>query len=269
MSSPQRSALLAEPLTRALVHRGGLWNDVRVVQETGSTNEDLLAGGGAPSGSVLVAEEQTAGRGRQGREWSSPPGSGLTFSVLLRPGEVEVSRWPFLPLLAGMALASAITRICALCVRLKWPNDLLVMAPEGEPRKLAGVLTERSGEAVVIGVGLNVSTTASELPYPAATSLAMENFRWVSRQELLIATLRELETTYLAWLRERGDPEASGARSAYRHMSATLGQQVRIQLPGGGELHGLARDVDGNGRLVLDTDADAELVSAGDVTHVR
>lgn len=269
MTVPTRPPLASEPLTRALVHPGGLWSGVRVVEATGSTNADLLEAGGASHGSVLVAESQTAGRGRQGREWSSPPGSGLTFSVLLRPGEVPASRWPWLPLLAGNALAAAVTRICALCVRLKWPNDLLVMREDEDARKLAGILTERSGDAVAIGVGLNVSTTSQELPSPAATSLALEDYRWVSRQELLITMLHELEAGYVAWERERGDPDTSRVRPAYRHMSATLGQQVRVGFPDGGELHGHARDLDDAGRLVVTGESGEQAVSAGDVVHVR
>lgn len=270
MSVPTRAPLTSDPLTRALVHPGGLWRGVRVVEETGSTNADLLAGGGAAHGSVLVAESQTAGRGRQGRGWTSPAGSGLTFSVLLRPAGVPTSRWPWLPLLAGTALATAVTRICAaLSVRLKWPNDLLVTRSDGEPRKIAGILTERSGDAVVIGVGVNVSATVQELPSPAATSLAVEDYRWVSRQELLITMLHELESGYLAWHRAQGDPDSSGARPAYRHMSATLGQQVRIELPDGGELYGLAHDLDDTGRLVVTGDFGEQAVSAGDVVHVR
>lgn len=269
MSVTSPSALTADPLARALVRPGGLWRDVRVVAETGSTNADLLAGGGAVTGSVLVAESQTSGRGRQGRTWTSPPGTGLTFSVLLRPAGVDPARLPWLPLLAGTALATAVTRICVLGVRLKWPNDLLAFADDGESRKLAGVLTERSGDAVVVGVGLNVSTTADQLPSPAATSLALEDSRWVSRQELLVTALREFEAAYVPWQRAGGDSDVSGCRAAYRHLSATLGRRVRVELPGGHELRGTARDVDEQGRLVVATDNGEQAVSAGDVVHVR
>lgn len=269
MAVTSRSALTAEPLTRALVRPGGLWRDVRVVAETGSTNTDLLAGGGAPSGSVLVADAQTAGRGRQGRAWTSPPGAGLTFSLLVRPAAVDAGRLPWLPLVAGTAVATAVTRICVLGVRLKWPNDVLVVPGEGESRKLAGILTERSGDAVAVGVGLNVSTPAAELPSPAATSLALEDSRWVSRQELLVTILREFEAAYTAWQRAGGDADASGCRQAYRHLSATLQRQVRLELPEGGELRGLAHDVDEAGRLVVLTDSGERAVSAGDVVHVR
>lgn len=264
-SSP---ALSAEPLTRAVVRPGGLWRDIRVVAETGSTNDDLLAGGGLPHGSVLVAESQTAGRGRQGRSWTSAPGAGLTFSMLVRPEGVTAGRWPWLPLLAGTALATAVTRICILGVRLKWPNDLLAVAGDAEPRKLAGILSERSGDAVAIGVGLNVSARASDLP-SAATSLALEDARWVSRQELLVTVLREFEACYSAWERAGGDVDACGAREAYRHVSLTWGREVRVGLPGKRQLRGTAQGIDEAGRLVLDTESGEQAVTAGDVVHVR
>lgn len=269
MTVTSHPALPAEPLTRAVVRPGGLWRDVRVVGETGSTNADLLAGGGLPHGSVLVAEAQTAGRGRQGRTWVSAPGAGLTFSMLVRPAEVSASRWPWLPLLAGTALASAVTRICVLGVRLKWPNDLLAVPGDAQPRKLAGILSERSGDAVAIGIGLNVSARAADLPSPEATSLALEDARWVSRQELLVTVLREFESCYTAWERAGGDVDACGAREAYRHFSLTWGREVRVELPDEAELHGLARGVDDAGRLVIDTEFDERAVTAGDVVHLR
>ena len=134
---------------------GRLWTSVRVVASTGSTNADLLARGG-PEGQVLVAEEQTAGRGRSGRTWVSQPGASLTFSVLLRPASVPPSARGWLPLLTGVAVAAGVRSAAGVAARLKWPNDILV----GD-RKLAGILAEQSadGDAVVIGVGLNVATS--------------------------------------------------------------------------------------------------------------
>lgn len=261
--------LVAEPLSRALVRPGGLWSDVRVVAETGSTSSDLIAGGGGPHGSVLVAEVQTAGRGRRGRTWTSPPGTGLTFSVLVRPAAVNPARWPWLPLLAGTAVATTLIRICALGVQLKWPNDVLVVGGDGEGRKVAGILSERSDDAVVVGMGVNVSTSLEDLPSAGATSLAREGIPWVSRQELLVNVLRELEAAYLAWERCGGDPDECRARPAYRYLSATLGSRVRVQLPGGAEIQGTGCDVDEAGRLLVDTDRGEQAVAAGEVEHLR
>src|SRR5689334_11634680 len=172
--SNDTTALLSLDVTEVaagLVRPGTLWREVRAVAETGSSNADLLAaaGAGAAEGTVLVAEAQTSGRGRLGRRWASPPRAGLTFSVLLRPGGVPAALLGWLPLLAGVAAAASVRTVAAVDATLKWPNDLLV----GE-RKLGGILAERAGAAVVIGIGINVWQARADLPPgAAATSLAL------------------------------------------------------------------------------------------------
>ncbi|MBW8484689.1 biotin--[acetyl-CoA-carboxylase] ligase [Actinomadura parmotrematis] len=275
-----RPPLNERVLQRALAREGGLWRDVRVVPETGSTNADLAAAAaaGAPEGALLVTELQTAGRGRLGRTWTAPPRSGLTFSMLLRPA-VPGERIGWLPLLTGLAVATAVRRMTArveagdfgdargdtaVDVRLKWPNDLLV----GD-RKLAGILAEKTGDALVVGIGLNVGLRREELPVDTATSLAVEGAPLSDRASLLRAILREFETWYREWTALGGDADASGLRPAYRELSATLGGEVRVELPGDRVLRGVARDVDAAGRLVVAGPGGAEAVSAGDVVHVR
>src|SRR5215472_16671402 len=178
---------------------GGLWSDVRVVDETGSTNADVLAlaQAGEPEGLVLVAETQTAGRGRLGREWISEPGAALTFSFLLRPAPVAQANWGWLPLLAGVAVASAIRSVTAVPAALKWPNDVLV----GD-RKLGGILAERVRAAVVVGIGLNITGGA---PVPAATSLQAQGAGPTDRTALLAAILASLEDWYSRWRVAAGD----------------------------------------------------------------
>jgi BirA family biotin operon repressor/biotin-[acetyl-CoA-carboxylase] ligase len=237
---------------------------VDVVGETASTNADLLADTSAPDRSVLAAEHQQAGRGRFDRSWASPPRAGLTFSALLRPG-VPIQHWGWLPLLAGVALYEAVGEVTGLPVSLKWPNDLL--AADG--RKLAGVLAQTSGHAVVIGIGLNVDTTAAELPVDTATSLALAGAAGLDRTELLIAILSRLDARYAQWADVAGDAEACGLAAAYRADCATLGQQVRVALADGARLTGVALDVDEIGRLLVRTDAGEQAVGAGDVEHVR
>src|SRR6516165_1419427 len=164
-------ALDVAGVSAGLVRPDGLWREVRAVAETGSSNADLLAaaGAGAAEGTVLMAEAQTAGRGRLGRRWASPPRAGLTFSVLLRPDGVPAALLGWLPLLAGVAAAASVRAVAAVDATLKWPNDVLV----GE-RKLGGILAERTGAAVVIGIGINVWQTRADLPPDAAaTSLAL------------------------------------------------------------------------------------------------
>src|SRR5579875_3211553 len=162
-----REALDASALRRAVLRPGGLWRAVEVTAVTGSTNADLLAraAAGAPEGVVLAAEEQTAGRGRRGRAWVSPPRAALTFSLLVRPAAVPPARRGWLPLLAGVAAAEAVRTAAGAEAWLKWPNDLLAAAAGGAPRgKLGGILAEAVGGAVVIGIGINVSAEPGELP---------------------------------------------------------------------------------------------------------
>lgn len=260
----ERPPLDAVALGRALALPDGPWREVRVVPTTGSTNADLavLAGAAEPGGLVLVAEEQTAGRGRLARGWQAPPRSGLTFSVLLRP-DVDPTRWAWLPLLAGLAAAEAVSRLGEVDVRLKWPNDLVV-----DDRKLAGILAERVGDAVVVGMGLNVSLRADERPVPAATSLALEDAACTDRDPLLRAVLRRLAERLADWTEARGDPEA-GLRADYSARCATLGRPVRVEVPGGSAVEGEAVGVDAEGRLVVRGAAGDLALAAGDVVHLR
>ncbi|MCW2882851.1 MAG: biotin--acetyl-CoA-carboxylase ligase [Sphaerisporangium sp.] len=260
-----RPPLSQVALTRAVVRPGGLWSQLTVVDRTGSTNADLAqaARDGAREGAVLIAELQLAGRGRLGRVWTAPSRAGLTFSLLLRP-EVPPARQGWVTLLVALAAASAVRRVAGVEVRLKWPNDLLV----GE-RKLAGVLAERVEGAVVVGMGLNVSVRAEELPVTTATSLAIENAESTDRDPLIRAVLREIETHYRDWVAAEGDADACGLRAAYTAMSATIGQEVRVELPGERLLAGVATAVDGSGHLVVRSGGDDHALSVGDVVHVR
>ncbi|MFI6320507.1 biotin--[acetyl-CoA-carboxylase] ligase [Nonomuraea sp. NPDC050556] len=261
-----RPPLSQAALQRALVRPGALWTSVTVVDRTGSTNADLAqsAKAGAPEGEVLIAEAQFAGRGRLGRVWNAPPRSGLTFSVLLRP-DVPVMKQGWLPLLVGVAAASAVRNVAEVDAVLKWPNDLLV----GE-RKLAGVLAERvDGAAVVVGMGLNVSLREDELPVDTATSLAVEKAHSTDRDPLLRAILREIDTHYRDWVEARGDADACGLRAAYQAISATIGSEVRIELPGERVMTGLATGIDQSGQLQVRAQDGDHSLSAGDVVHVR
>ncbi|MCF3124948.1 biotin--[acetyl-CoA-carboxylase] ligase, partial [Streptomyces arenae] len=212
-SDLDRPPLGAASLRRALVRDGGLWTSLDVVAATGSTNSDLAARADElPEGAVLVAEEQSAGRGRLDRRWSAPPRSGLFFSVLLKPSEVPVERWGWLPLLTGVAVATGLSRAAGVDTALKWPNDLLVTVGE-EERKAGGILAERAGSAagggVVVGVGLNVTLRADELPVPTAGSLALAGAKVTDREPLLRAVLRSLEQWYGEWRAAGGDPGVS------------------------------------------------------------
>jgi BirA family biotin operon repressor/biotin-[acetyl-CoA-carboxylase] ligase len=242
---------------------GRVWRDVRVVDSTGSTNADLAAEAksGAAEGLVLLAEAQTGGRGRLARSWLSPPRAGVYVSVLLRPTTPTAS-WPLLTLLSGLAVVEAVVGVGRVDARLKWPNDVLVGG-----RKLAGILAERVDDAVVVGIGMNVSTRLDELP-ATGTSLAICGGS-TDREIVAAEILRALRRRYVAW----GDTAGSGATvlSAYREMCETIGSDVTVELPGGHVVMGVASDVDDAGRLVVRERADAppRSFTAGDVTHVR
>jgi len=274
-----RPPLSSRGLERALVTAGGFWRRVDLRAETGSTNADAAAAAlrGEPEGLVVVAERQTAGRGRRDRQWLSPPRAGLTLSVLLRPGVADEERgWPavpsgaygWIPLLTGVALLEAVRRVAEVEAALKWPNDLLV----GEG-KCAGILAEVAGDAVVVGIGLNVSTRAEELPETTglpATSLRVAGAATTDRDPLLRALVRGLADWYSGWREADGDAELSGLLGAYRRGCSTIGRDVRVHLPGEGTLAGRATSVDVDGRLVIRTaDGRDHRVSAGDVVHVR
>jgi BirA family transcriptional regulator, biotin operon repressor / biotin---[acetyl-CoA-carboxylase] ligase len=270
-SDLQRPPLPARSLERALLVPGGLWRRLEVKAETGSTNADVAdaARAGEPEGVIVVAEQQTAGRGRRDRDWVSPARAGLTLSVLLRPGgQVPNRHWGWLPLLAGVALQEAVERIAEVDASLKWPNDLLV-----QDAKCAGILAEVVGDAVVLGIGLNVTTRVDELPATtglAATSLQIAGAKSTDRDPLLKALLRGLARWYGGWRETGGDAELCGLLAAYRRGCSTIGRDVRVQLPVGEVLTGVATTVDTDGRLVLRTaDGEENRVSAGDVLHVR
>ncbi|MET9450961.1 biotin--[acetyl-CoA-carboxylase] ligase [Streptomyces cinerochromogenes] len=272
-SDLDRPPLNAVALRRGLVREGGLYRDIQIVQRTGSTNSDLAAlaaAGKAGEGAVLVAEEQTAGRGRLDRRWSAPPRSGLFFSVLLTPAEVPVARWGWLPLLTGVAVATGLARAAGVDTALKWPNDLLVTVG-GQERKAGGILAERAGDdGIVIGVGINVTLREDELPVPQAGSLALAGARGTDRDPLLRAVLRSLEDWYGRWRAAGGDPAVSGLQETYTAGCATLGRVVRAELPGDRAVVGEAVALDGDGRLIIATDEGVqEPVGAGDIVHLR
>ena len=209
------------------------FSDVRWFPEVDSTNRLAadLARAGAADGLVVGADHQTAGRGRRGRTWESPDGSGLLVSVVLWPVP------PLVTLAAGLAAAEACDRVASVSTALKWPNDVLLGG-----RKVGGILSEQVGDAAVVGLGLNLTWAPD-----GAACLGRE----VDRHELLAA--------YLAGLDQPADVLAR-----YRSRCATIGRRVRVELPGGA-VEGMAEAVDDEGRLVVD----GRKITAGDVVHLR
>ncbi|HUP74424.1 MAG TPA: biotin--[acetyl-CoA-carboxylase] ligase [Acidimicrobiales bacterium] len=241
------------------------------VAETGSTNRDLVARATrrAPRELVLVADHQTAGRGRLDRQWLAPPGQNLLFSVLARPGGAS-DRWS----LATSAMAIAVADVAAAAgltgVGIRWPNDVLVSGGRA-PGKLAGVLAELVVDAglpaaIVVGVGLNVAwpcepDARAEL---AATSLAACTDDVPPREAVLAAVLAEFETTLT---NVETDPRR--LRELHLSRSLTVGREVRVARADGTSLEGRAVDIDETGRIVVRASGVDEALSAGDVTHLR
>jgi len=222
-----------------------------------STN--ALAAAAPERGLVVVADHQTAGRGRLGRTWTTPPGAALTFSAVVDP-VLDDEWWPLVPLVAGYAVARRLRG------SVKWPNDVLL-----DDRKVCGILVERvhvrahgsDKPLAVVGIGINVDQREDELPVATATSLALASGP-VARTELFGQVLHDLR----AWLgMTMGSPHMLVAN--YRGLCATLDRDVRVELPDGSVLEGRATGVDEHGRLEVESGGRVVAVAAGDVVHVR
>lgn len=229
--------------------------DVRRLASTTSTNRVVAeaAAAGAPEGLVVVADFQTAGRGRLDRSWEAAPGDALLVSVLLRPDRLAVERWHLLSAAAALSARSACADVAGVDARIKWPNDLLA----GESgAKLAGILAEATvGEVVVVGMGLNVHGGP-----PGAAVLDHLAGRRISRSELLESWLEALERRLDDW---------DAVASDYSKGCNTVGKRVNVDRGATGVLRGLATRVDAAGRLIVRSDSSEEVaVSVGDVTHL-
>jgi BirA family biotin operon repressor/biotin-[acetyl-CoA-carboxylase] ligase len=267
-----RTPLDAAALRAELIGTGLGWRKLDIVEETGSTNADLLARAAAGTdiaGAVLIAEHQTAGRGRHGRGWSAAPRAQITMSVGVSVVDVPTEGWGWLSLATGVAVVDALAPLLdGIGVRagLKWPNDVLAGRPDS-PGKLAGILAEVVRPVVVIGLGLNVTQAPEEVDGPGATSLLDLGVAAPDRDQLVGRLLRELGGRIVGWRAARGADWQLAAD--YRARSLTIGTRVRAQLPGGKEIVGTASAVDDQGRLCVETGAETVVVSAGDVVHLR
>ncbi|SMO43233.1 biotin--[acetyl-CoA-carboxylase] ligase [Melghirimyces algeriensis] len=203
---------------------------------------------GAKEGSLVVTEEQTQGRGRMGRFWHSPPGTGIWMSLILRP-EITLAQASQLTLVGSVALTRSLRRETGLDIRIKWPNDLLI-----EGKKISGILTETRGEQdgvqyVILGMGINANQTESDWPEELreiATSLAIEGKKQYRRRVLIPAILKEMEDLYDAFLDNGFEP----IRILWEEYAAILGKQVRTTTHRG-VIEGVAMGLDSTGALLI------------------
>src|SRR5690625_1674625 len=289
-----------EPAPDQEQERGALRRLVAVAS-VGSTNAELQARyarapGEWPHLSALIAGSQTAGRGRLGRTWETPPGQAMTASLVLQP-QVSRESLGWITILTGLAVSRAIAALPAAdpgrprpSIATKWPNDVLVggapyLEGWGEGRKVAGILTEllpvsatpptartnaATPTAVIVGIGINLTQGPEHLPVPSATSLREAGIEPLEPRAMLLAVAAELAPILHAWEASGGGAPPAELREAVRQRSWTLGRDVRVDLPGGRQLTGQARDLDEAGHLlVLDTRGEEHVVLAGDVQHVR
>lgn len=262
------TAMDPDRLATALRPPAGPWRQVEAHRSIASTNS--RAGELGQPWSIVVAEHQSAGRGRLARSWQAPAGTSLALSATL-PAPHHGPGW--LPLLSGLAVAEAIEQVSGLSAVLKWPNDVLLAADEH--RKVCGILCEyrpataHHDHLVIVGIGLNLTQTREQLPVPTATSLQLAGGAPSDPVEAIAAILARLHDRYAAW--QAGGPRADLVRAAYRRRCATLGAAVRVLRTGAPDLEGIAEQIDDEGTLwVLEPDSGRRhVVPAGDVVHLR
>lgn len=257
--------LHADDLLARLGKTKVIGRDIRVFEETNSTNDvaEKLARDGVPEGVVIFAESQTKGRGRLGRKWMSPARKGLWFSVLLRP-DFRPQETTQLTVISATAVRRAIKKICGIIADIKWPNDILIRG-----KKVAGILTEMSAEVdrvrhVILGIGLDVNLEAHEFPDELkniATSLRAESGEKISRAELAVEILRELDFDH-ARIRAGKFPEVADEWEA---ACVTIGKNVTVHV-GDRKFRGHAESLDDDGALIVRTEhGHLERIIGGDV----
>jgi len=234
-------------------------------RKVGSTNllGFRLAETGSEEGTLIVADEQSKGKGRMGRSWYSPPRLGLWMSLILRP-DIPPFKAPGLSICAGLALAQSIKEMTGIEAKIKWPNDCLI-----DGKKVGGILLELSAELdrinfVIVGIGVNVNHSAQDFPRnlsQTATSMKIRLGKDLSRLALLTSFLEEFERIYLDF-KKKG---LSAQREMIKSFSSLLGKKVAVRF-GKGKIEGMAENIDENGSLVIRTKKGEKVVRAGEVT---
>jgi len=227
--------------------KGGYWS-VHAVEQIDST-QSALKSSSPKHGDVIIAEYQSAGRGRLDRSFEAHPRTALLFSAYIEPHRHR-DEWGFIPLLVGLSVAE----VLGIEFYTKWPNDIL-----SDGGKVGGILCEVHGDGIVIGIGLNVSMTEEELPVPTASSILLTVGSAPDRNALLPAILKEIAFNLAEW--ESGEDLTDD----YLDSSATMGKRVSVQLPDGRKIEGVAAGISNNGELLLDS---GDVISVGDIIHL-
>ena len=227
--------------------KGGYWS-VHAVEQIDST-QSALKSSSPKHGDVIIAEYQSAGRGRLDRSFEAHPRTALLFSAYIEPHRHR-DEWGFIPLLVGLSVAE----VLGIEFYTKWPNDIL-----SDGGKVGGILCEVHGDGIVIGIGLNVSMTEEELPVPTASSILLTVGSAPDRNALLPAILKEIAFNIAEW--ESGEDLTDD----YLDSSATMGKRVSVQLPDGRKIEGVAAGISNNGELLLDS---GDVISVGDIIHL-
>jgi BirA family biotin operon repressor/biotin-[acetyl-CoA-carboxylase] ligase len=228
---------------------------VSVVDVTASTQTALVTratAGKVKPGDVITANFQRAGRGRMSRTFEAPKNTALLFSFYLKP-QRKKEDWGWIPLIAGVSVAQSLKKYNA---SVKWPNDILI-----NNKKVSGLIAEVVGDGVVIGIGINVGMSEDQLPVETATSLLIEGGVDLTRDEILCEVLEEFEEHFVQW-----DQGIDEVQPLYKHLSATLGKEVRVEYPGGATHLAVADSISDIGALILD---DGTHVQSADVIHLR
>jgi len=287
----------AQSVKAALITPQGPWQVVDVHASIDSTNLEAVRD--PRPWRVVVADFQSAGRGRLARQWQAPAGASIAVSAVVPVPVDRAADVGWLPLLSGMAMQAALADVARVAARLKWPNDVLVQergqervqeglvhervqvgadgpADQGSDQgsdgapwlKISGILCESvPGGLVVIGAGANIAQERSELTVDTATSLFLCGAANVRREDVIVAYLRKLADLHRKWA--AGGAELAALRAAYRSMCQTIGMDVDVHHPDGGVARGTATGVDNTGRLVVEAGGSSTVHAAGDVVHVR
>ena len=258
-----RAPLDAQLLEQELLLRQCLWQNAIVKDEVTSTNDIAreLVASNIEEGTFVLANFQTKGRGRQNRSWEAPKNSSIFISIVLKPNSEKNLGW--IPLLVGLALHKALEAETRKDIKIKWPNDL-VLVENSQEFKFAGILVERIKNQVIVGVGINFDQEKEELPVSNASSLKQILQSSMTKESVIAAFLTELSARWLEENNATTWPTPSLVRD-YKTNCITLNKKITAQLPGGEVINAQAVDISQTGELVVKTDDGTRSLSSADI----